>query len=302
VSETENLESKKRVPLGISDLALEEFLKIIKVLRNEDSLNIFLISEKGITGSKEDIRNFGLTQKRFYLRVKELIDVGLIEKKEGKYKLSELGKIIFNTIIKLEPILLLKDKLKVLDHIKELGIISKEKELDFIKMIFPQEVYDFISNDTITSSKMITNFDDLKKVIVSEIENSQKNILFISKYYDPTVTEKCFNKMESGVDFLCVTEPIKLSEAKKFLSILLTPKSVKILYDFLNKYRKNIKIVDKILTSMLIVDDKKAFIEVLNPTSEDFLFAVEINDKTIVISLTEIFFNIWNNGKEFSVI
>jgi predicted transcriptional regulator len=302
VSETENLESKKRILLGISDLALEEFLKIIKVLRNEDSLNIFLISEKGITGSKVDIRNFGLTQKRFYLRVKELIDVGLIEKKEGKYKLSELGKIIFNTIIKLEPILLLKDKLKVLDHIKDLGIISKEKEMDFIKMIFPEEVYNFISNDTITSSKIIATFDDLKKVLIYELENSEKNILFISKYYDLVVAEKCIEKMESGIDFFYVMEEVKLSEAKKILGILMTPKSIKLIYDFFSKYRKKIKMVDKILTSIIIFDDKKAIVEVLNPISEDFLFAIEINDKTIVNSLTEIFFNIWDNGKEFSIL
>ena len=60
--------------------------------------------------------------------------------------------------------------------------------------------------------------------------------------------------------------------------------------------------VDKLLTSMIIVDDERAIVEVLSPIDEDFLFAIKINDKTIVKSLTDIFFNIWNKGKEFSII
>jgi len=302
LSKTRTLESKRKIPVGISDLALEQFLNIIRVLKNEDSLNIFLISEKGISSSNENIRNLGLTKKRFYLRVKELIDVGLIEKREGNYRLTELGKIIFNTIIKLEPILLLKDKLKILEHIKDSGIIPQEKEVEFIKMIFPDEIYDFISNDQFPSSKIITTFEDLKKEIIHELDNAEKNILFISKYYDLTVAEKCIQKMEKGIDFLYVMEEFKISDAKKILGILLGSKSIKLIYDFFNKYKKSIKMVDKLLTSMIIVDDERAIVEVISPIDEDFLFAIKINDKTIVKSLTDIFFNIWNKGKEFSII
>ncbi|MEM2127250.1 MAG: hypothetical protein QXH67_03390 [Candidatus Bathyarchaeia archaeon] len=295
-------ESKRKISLGISELALEEFIKIVKVLGNQDSMNIFLFSEKGITSSKEILKAIGLTQKRFYSRIKDLIDVGLIEKREGKYKLSQLGKIMMNTVIKLEPILLMKDKLKVIDELENSGIINGDKKIDFIKMIFPEEINSLITIDSLPLTNVIPNFEDLKNELVYEIGKSEQNILFTSRYYDLSVAETCIKKMESGVQTLYIMEEFKTEDAKKILGLLLSPKSIKIIYDFFGKYKKNIKVVEKILNSFIIIDNKVAFIEVPNPFDESFLFSVKIKDKKIIDVLKETFLKTWKSGRELSIL
>ncbi|MEM3006097.1 MAG: hypothetical protein QXJ79_05210 [Candidatus Bathyarchaeia archaeon] len=274
----------------------------MKVLGNQDSMNIFLFSEKGITSSKEILKAIGLTQKRFYSRIKDLIDVGLIEKREGKYKLSQLGKIMMNTVIKLEPILLMKDKLKVIDELENSGIINGDKKIDFIKMIFPEEINSLITIDSLPLTNVIPNFEDLKNELVYEIGKSEQNILFTSRYYDLSVAETCIKKMESGVQTLYIMEEFKTEDAKKILGLLLSPKSIKIIYDFFGKYKKNIKVVEKILNSFIIIDNKVAFIEVPNPFDESFLFSVKIKDKKIIDVLKETFLKTWKSGRELSIL
>ncbi|MBS7638004.1 hypothetical protein KEJ49_03830 [Candidatus Bathyarchaeota archaeon] len=295
------MESKRKIAFGISEIAFDEFIKIIKILGNEDSMNIFLLSEKGITSSKESLKAIGLTQKRFYSRIKDLIDVGLIEKREGKYKLTQLGKILINTIMKLEPILLIKDKLKVIDGLENSGILSEDKKIDFIKMIFPEELNDFFTTETVSLIHIIPTFEDLKNELIFEIERSNNNILFISKYYDFSVAETCIKKMESGIKFFYIMEEFKIQDAFKLIGLLLSPKSIKVIYDFFSNYKKNIRIVEKIMTSFIIIDNKIAIIEVTNPLDGSFLFAVKIKDKKIINTLIESFFNIWKTGKEFFI-
>ncbi len=294
-------ESKRKIVMGISDLALEEFIKIIKALGNEDSMNIFLHLENGITSSKENLKLLGITQKRFYSRIKDLLEIGLIEKREGKYKLTQLGKILINMIKKVEPILTMKEKLKIIDEMENLGYVNEEKKLDFLKTIFPDEIINIISEDEALIIKIL-DFDCLRSEMLVEIEKSKQNIYLMSKYYDFNVAKILVEKIESNVEILYIMEEVKIENAKKILSILLSPNSIKTLYNFLSKYNKNIKVVDKIVNSFMVVDDEIAIIEVPNPFNGSFLFAVKIKDKNIAETLKGIFFHIWEKGKIFPYI
>ncbi len=71
--------------VGTSVAAFGSMVEILDALGNQDALSIFIYVEKGMTSSKLAIQELGLTQKRFYSRLKELIEVGLIEKNAGGY-------------------------------------------------------------------------------------------------------------------------------------------------------------------------------------------------------------------------
>lgn len=294
-------ESKRKISLGISDLALEEIVKIMKIFANEESINIILSSKKGLTSSKENLRSLGLTQKKFYSRIKDLIDAGIITKKEGKYKLTQLGKILINAITNLEPILLMKDKLKVIDELEDLGVMTENKKNHFIKMLFPEEINSFFTMDAKSKTYIIPTFEDLKKELIDEIGKSDKNILFIFKYFDSSITDICIKKVESNIEIFLIIEEFKIQDAKKVITLLLSPKSIKIIYDFFNKYKKHIRVVEKIENSFIIIDNKIAIIEITNPLDGSFLFSVKIKDKKIIDILIEIFFNMWKVGKDFSL-
>ena len=72
---------------------MPEMEKILSSLANEDSLKIFYAADEGITSSTKTIKGLGLTQKRYYTRLNQLIKAGLIEKNENTYQHTMLGKI-----------------------------------------------------------------------------------------------------------------------------------------------------------------------------------------------------------------
>ena len=68
------------------DVSMDTFTNMVKILNalgNDDALSIFMYTVDGIKSSKQAILELGLTQKRFYSRLKDLIDVGFIEKDGG---------------------------------------------------------------------------------------------------------------------------------------------------------------------------------------------------------------------------
>jgi len=68
-----------------------EVAPIFRVLSNPDAIKILYCAGDGIEHSTYTIEELGLSQKRYYTRLKALIDSGLIKKKEGFYRQTALG-------------------------------------------------------------------------------------------------------------------------------------------------------------------------------------------------------------------
>ena len=72
-------------------------------ISSEKSLSLF----KAVIDSKNNngpisITKLGLTSKQFHSMIEKLIDVGLVERINGKYQITSLGKIVFNAQAKVE--------------------------------------------------------------------------------------------------------------------------------------------------------------------------------------------------------
>ena len=122
---------------------------------SEESLSLFkaVIDSKNNNGTIS-IAKLGLTSKEFYSTIKKLIDVGLVERINGKYQITSLGEIVFNAQAKLETAIKYYWELKAID-----SIISTYRELP------PKECQRIIDN-------MIDN-DEIKEMLVSK--NSHDN-------------------------------------------------------------------------------------------------------------------------------
>ena len=57
----------------IPDETLEQGLRLFSVFSNEDAIRLFLYAERGIASSTKVMKDLGLTQKRFYSRLKGLL-------------------------------------------------------------------------------------------------------------------------------------------------------------------------------------------------------------------------------------
>ena len=92
--------------------ATELARRIHCVLSNKDSLRIFALAASGIMATTDEIEKSSLTKKRYYVRLKQLIDLGLVAKKTngqkigGKrqfYEQTLFGRIVYREhVLKLE--------------------------------------------------------------------------------------------------------------------------------------------------------------------------------------------------------
>jgi len=89
----------------------------LRAMSNEKTLSLF----KTIAISKSDtdilITKLNLTRKEYYSRMKMLMEVGMIRKRSGRYCLTSLGIVIYDSYIKIETALKYYWKLKAIDSI-----------------------------------------------------------------------------------------------------------------------------------------------------------------------------------------
>jgi predicted transcriptional regulator len=128
---------------------------VIFAFSSEKSLTLF----KAVVHSKKNngtisITKLGLARKQFYSMMEKLIDVGLIERINGKYHITSLGWIVFNAQAKVETAIKYHWKLKAID-----SIVSTYREL-------PKEGCQHIIDN-------ILDNDEIKEMLVSESSDNK---------------------------------------------------------------------------------------------------------------------------------
>ena len=77
----------------VDQMELGAYAELFSAFGNMDTIRIFAYAEKGISNSSKAVRDLNLTPKRYYQRLKDLIDLNLITKIDGGYIYTPLGEI-----------------------------------------------------------------------------------------------------------------------------------------------------------------------------------------------------------------
>lgn len=108
---------------------------ILNAISNEQTLDLFKAIAQ--TSANNDIltKKIKLTRKQYYSRMSRMIKVGLIKRKNGKYFLTSLGKIVYEAQAMIENALNDYWKLKAIDSLEgalniELPTEERSKILD----------------------------------------------------------------------------------------------------------------------------------------------------------------------------
>ena len=75
-------------------------LSILCALSNKDSFEIFCLAVSGLDATTDILKSGRFTKKRYYVRLKELVELGLVHKLSGKYVHTLLGKKVYEDSIK----------------------------------------------------------------------------------------------------------------------------------------------------------------------------------------------------------
>ena len=75
----------------------ERVQAIYAVLSKKDSFEIFCLAASGISASTQSWKEEGFSKKRYYTRLRGLMDLGLVEKDKGHYVHTVLGRIVYES-------------------------------------------------------------------------------------------------------------------------------------------------------------------------------------------------------------
>ena len=169
---------------------------IVSAISDDKAFAIFrtIALGNGVYNSDILISKTKLTRIQYYSRLADFIKAGLVKRKNGKYFLTSLGKIVYNNQHIIESALANHWKLKAIDSFEDLNELSKEERRLFIDTIIDD---DYIK-EIITKEHSYSEMNGLlaEKSIVTDYQQQEKksslNIMLVEDELDTLLTYKTF--------------------------------------------------------------------------------------------------------------
>ncbi len=122
-------------------------INAISAISNEKSLSLFkAVALSGNYDRNMLMTKLNLSRRQYYIYMKRLVDVGLIKRSGGKYRITLFGEVVFNAYAKIETVVKEYWKLKALElmmwsvHSRNLSIQERRMVID--KLIDNPEIKD----------------------------------------------------------------------------------------------------------------------------------------------------------------
>lgn len=283
--------------------------QIFTVLSDSTSVGLMKTAYAGRLTSSNYVGK--LSKKQFYTKLKRLCNTGLVEKREDAYyRTTTLGSLVYNGHVKT-----LEDALKNFWQLKAIDILktredfpADRKESIIDEIVKGSNLKNFINSTHLTGFAIIKDFNRLVIEVIRMLEDAKKEVYFASRYHDPHVSKKMFDKVEKGVNVHFLDgNPQQISVESRLNAILRTPPNEEI-YKTVNRLIRshcfelkslepttiasngNNTVIPK-FNSFLVIDGNQVLYENINyGNPEEFTVAIARYDDTY---LAEQFINYW---------
>jgi predicted transcriptional regulator len=283
-----------------------EMEKVFSVASHADALRIFHVAKEGIESSSQAIKELNLTPKRYYTYLKSLIDVGLIEKADGAYRHTTLGKICLKLMDVFQNALGQRDRLDLVDRLSKTKNITLEETEEIMRAVLKdaniapgERIADFLG-----PVRMADTWEKVVKDVIEYIDKAEESVYFASQYFDVRVAEVIFRACKRGVKMhLLTSEKDSVTDRLHVVlrSLLLSPRSLKSLFSLFNSPDVNVRYVDLPYT-FIVIDRKAAMVEVPQPCTKAFSMGFFFHDERLCKRLIESFDMLWEKGTDVKTI
>jgi predicted transcriptional regulator len=268
-----------------------------------------MYTEDGISSSKMAIEELRLSQKRFYSRLKDLIDVGLIEKKEGAYRHTAVGKLFLKIGHSLLEVLDNKEQIELLERLRETSKTSDSK-LNKISSAVSESLGEMSGlfrtiffTDLQSKVETLDTYEKLVEKLVEEIESCNDKILFASRYLDNKVIDSMFKVSKKGINSKVIMARDNLEDKMNKLQLLLSPGLVLAMLDYFSDPNLDELMRDgEVPFSLCIIDGEHCFFELPSLGNHDFTIAFYVMDGKIGSRFTKIFLSLWEASEARSLL
>ncbi len=263
---------------------LEKTMEIFNILSKPDAMTIFILAKDGLSAETEAPYKIGLTRKQYYTRLKQLVDLGLIERIKGVYHHTMLGSLIYNEhVVELSNSLLYSAEMKMIDILKKSDEFTTDEIAKFLTKI--------AGDKASLKCDMIFSWEKMVSTLAERLENAKKEVLLASRFYEEKIINAIMHKTKVGVDAKVIVDiALFKAYAKKNMEGM--------------KYDKHLEEREKIATnpwyasdsrverrfanlpfSILIIDERECAIELVDASNtKDFYGCILIKDESVAKS------------------
>ena len=256
---------------------------VFAILGDKHSIEILNAASTGLHSSSNGMDS--QTKKQYYVRLKHLVDIGMIKKQKSVYKLTTFGSIVYeNNLRSMERIVHNYWQIKSIDVLKsrkDFPVEQKEKIID--NYVVTSGMQDIINSTHLRSFNVAKRFDDLIVQVLMVLDNAEKEVYFATRYHDQHVSNKVFEKLGKGVTVHILDgNPEQISVENRLAAIIRTPpsKETALLVKKLIKSSKfDLKRFPSLPISFMVVDGIQVVYETINFINpEEFTVAVSKYD------------------------
>jgi hypothetical protein len=247
----------------------EQMRAIHSALSNKDALRIFNMAAEGINASLDVLSANNFTKKRYYVRLKELLELGLVYKDKGVYRHTALGTLIFENQVKnLRQILFKRSSIQILQDLKRKKDLSGT-EKDAIDEISHEVLKDLESSLGLSNLKPVRLFrtwNELSAETALSVEEATSELYVATRYVDFRTAESALGAAKRGCKICIIHSPRSgLSPKLQLIGNLMThPKAVGIFKEL--SHHQNVTMKEAELPySFIVIDSIKVGIEIVNP-------------------------------------
>jgi len=279
---------------------LSQLTEILSVLSKNDALTIFLTAEEGIRSELDTPTKIGLTKKQYYTRLKQLVDLGLVEKHNESYTQTAFGKVVYQKyILGLANNIKNSKYLQMVDALKANPKFNEKDIMELISKVEPQINID-LQEYTKKNSIITSSYEDMVRKILEIIEFSQKEILLVTRFQNELIINSILKKASSGVTVKILADTGMVKEYFEKESGITSDKNkterVKVVSNPFYPSKADRRYT-QVPFCLLVVDNKHVGLEIVDTTeSKKFKMAIFTEDQALSSHMISLFNNLWQKS------
>jgi predicted transcriptional regulator len=258
---------------------------VFSTLADNRSVEILNTAYVGLRSSSKGLTS--QSKKQYYVRLKQLVDMGLLEKKRSVYKLTTFGSLVYENHLKtMDKVIPNYWQIKSIDVLRNRNDFPVDKKENIVNEYLATASLNGSMNATqLTSYNVVKRFEQLIPEVMKVLENAENEVYFATRYYDPHVSNMVFQKFGKGVTIHILDgNPDQICVENRLAAIIRTPpnrQTAEMVKKLLKSSRFDLKRLSNLPLSFIVVDGIQVVYETVNFINPDqFTVAVSKYDDT----------------------
>lgn len=271
---------------------------VFSILSKSDALTIFLVTKDGLKSKVQTPGKIGLTKKQYYTRLKELVDLGLLDRNEGRYTHTTLGNVIYEKhLMGFLNSMKASKEFEMIDFLKKTSKFNAEEIINFVSKLNPQINSGACSNET--HFEVIYTFDGMVKKVLEITEFAEEEILLTARFSSDLIINAILKRANSGLQIKIISDvnmtgSYFISEKDKIVNGAKdTNESINVVANHFYPY----KIEQRhwmVPYYMIIIDKKQVALEIVNGHKPaEFKMAMFVKEKKFSSQMVTEFDCMW---------